>query len=173
MDHREENPIGRRRGYTLLEIILASALLTTMATAAAVILRGGHMAWLAHEQDLAATESAQAVLRHIVRQARQAQAVSAISPASATSGTLSLVMPSGQTYVWAHDSTTDTVNFGIGQADNFLADGISSLTFVGYERDTVTTTVAVSDIRLIEARATIQRATGSQIVSCKAWIRTW
>jgi len=163
----------RRSGYTLLEIILASSMLTVMATATAVILRGGQLTWLAHEEDLSKIASAQAVLRHITRQVRQAEAVTAISPESSTSGNLSVLMPDGSTYAWAHQSARDLVNFGLGKPDQLLADQIAELAFIGYERDAVTKTTVVDDIYLIEARAAVARATGTQVFSCKAWLRAW
>lgn len=162
-----------RRGYTLLEIVLASGLLTVMATAAAVVLRGGQLAWLAHEDDLARVASAQAVTRHVVRQVRQAQAVVDISPPLSTSGTLSLLMPDGQTFVWEHQVGSQSVLFGSGTADQLLADQIVQFTLIGYERDATTPTTVVGDIRVVEVRATILRSTGLETFRARGWIRSW
>src|SRR4051812_39113079 len=67
---------SRRRGMTLIELIFASALTTTLITATAILLRGSYSAWQAHSGDYLKIEAAQATLRHIVRQVRQATAVS-------------------------------------------------------------------------------------------------
>lgn len=166
--------ISRRSAYTLLEIILASSMLTIMATAAAVILRGSQMAWLAHESDLAQVEEATAALRHVVRHVRQAQSVDFINPERQFDSRLTVVMPDGQKYTWLLYAPGVGFRFATGSSGlEMLGEHLSNVSFIGYERDTVTKTSKVADIRLIEVRVTIQRARGPETYSCRAWLRSW
>src|SRR5690606_19491096 len=111
-------------------------------------------------------------LRHLVRNIRQAEAVTAISSAANSSGTLSLVMPSGETYAWAHDTATSQVRFGVNSPDHLLAEYISELRFAGYAADGVTQTDIPEEIHLIRCTAatTLPNGTGgASAVSSWAW----
>ncbi|MEX2559278.1 MAG: hypothetical protein WD403_05150 [Pirellulales bacterium] len=166
----------KRRALTLLELVTATALLATLVTAVAVLLRGAHAAWQGHDKDLARLEAAHATLRHLVRNIRQAQAVSAVSPAGDLSGALSIVMPSGQTYAWDHDDVAERVNFGITTASDLLAEEISELNFVGYRADGTTSTTAVEEIQSIDCQVTVElprQAGGTRTVITRAWLRSW
>jgi len=165
-----------RRGMTLLELVLATTLLATMVGAVGIITRTGHTAWSAAQSDAARLASAGATARHIVRHVRQAQTVAAISSAGDTSGSLSLVMPSGETIVWEHDTPSSEVRYGVDAADSLLAEQIEQLSFTGYEADGVTET---TDTALVQAvRCTVQvqldRDSGAtRSISCFAWRRCW
>ena len=168
--------IKRRSGMTLLELTLATTLLTTLVAATGLVLRTGHSAWEAHQGDAGRIIAANATLRHIVRRARQAQAVTDISQPSDTSGTLSLLMPSGETLVWAHDAADQEVTYGAGSADYLLAEGITELSFLGYEADGITQTTVPADVHSIKCQVSVQlpRATGgARSISCRAWLRSW
>lgn len=172
--HRAAN--RRRRGMTLLELVLASTMMTVVVTSVAMLLRGVHVAWEAEEGDLRRLEAAHATLRHIVRQARQAQSVAAITAAGNTAGSLSLSMPSGAVFVWARDSATNQVKFGTGAADQLLAEEITQLSFTGYQADGVTATTTLGDIRAVKCQIGVElpRETGgSRTVTCWAWLRAW
>ena len=168
--------MSRRRAMTLLELILAMTLMTILVAAVGLVLRTGHAAWKAGRDDSALVAAANATVRHVVRRARQAQAVVAISDPSDTPGTLSLSMPSGETLVWAHDAAGREVAYGVGSADNLLAEGITELIFCGYKADGVTQTTALDEIHSIKcaARVRLPRETGGdRTVSCRAWLRAW
>jgi hypothetical protein len=168
--------VFRRRALTMLEAIMATTLLATVVTAVALLLRSGHTAWRAHEEDAIGLESAHATLRHLARNLRQAQSVSAISAANNNNGTLSLVMPSAQTLAWAHNSATNQVMFGVGSADTLLAEGITELSFTGYRGDGVTPTAVIADIRSVLCRARVvlpRDVSGTRDVTCWVWLRSW
>ena len=166
----------RRTGVTLLELILATTLLTGMVVATAVVLRTGHVAWQANQADAELVSAANATVRHIVRRVRQAEAVAAISDPSDTSGSLSVLMPSGATMVWNHDGATRQVLFGTGSADSLLGQEIATLGFAGYEADGTTQTTVPADIQSIKCHVTVElprKTNGTCSVSCWAWLRAW
>lgn len=179
MSHRNvvrEGTARARRAMTLLEVIMATTLLATFATAVGLVLRSGHTAWSAHEEDATQLEAAHATARHIVRQVRQASAVVAISSASSGSGSLSLQMASGQTYVWSRNATTNEVYFGVGSASDLLAAGISGLTFTAYQADGTTPTAVPAQIRSIVCRVSVDlphQVNASRSVTSRSWIRAW
>ncbi len=166
----------RRRGMTLLELILATTLMTTMVVAVAVTLRTGHVAWQAHQDDAAQVIAANATVRHIVRRVRQAQAVTGVSRPNQASGNLSLLMPSGETMVWNHNSAKQEVSFGIGSANAVLGQGITELRFTAYEADGTTQTNTPADVHSIKCQVSVElpRETGgTRTVGCWAWLRSW
>jgi len=161
---------------TLLELTIASTMLAVLVASVGLTLRTGRAAWEAHHDDAQRIAAANAAVRHIVRRARQATAVTNISDPSDTSGTLSLLMPSGETYVWDHDGATDELNFGVGAADGLLAEYITSLSFTGYEVDGQTATTVLGDLHSIRCTIGVQlplESGGDKTVSCRAWLRSW
>ena len=176
MSHKIKGTAGARHAMTLLEVIMATTLLATFATAVGLVLRTGHTAWSAHEADTAQLEAAHATARHVIRQIRQASAVVAISPAGSSSGSLSLLMPGGQTYVWSHNATTNEVYFGVGSATDLLAAGISGLSFTAYQVDGTTPTAVPAQIRSIVCSVSVnlpRQVNPSRSVSSRGWIRAW
>jgi hypothetical protein len=167
---------NRRSALTLFELVVASTLMTVVVTAAAVVLRGAHGAWSAHEADLNKLESAHATLRHLVRNLRQATGVVSITLPANTSGAISLSMPSGQTLAWAHVSVSNLVNYGVTTATSLLADGIEQLVFTAYKADGVTQTSVAAEIQLVKCtvRVTLPRDSGgTRDLSAWAWVRSW
>jgi hypothetical protein len=161
---------------TLLEVLIASAMLATIVTSVSVVIRSSHTAWLTRESDYTQAESAHAVTRHLLRQIRQAEGVLAVTAASDTDGSLSLLMPSGETYVWARDSGADEVLFGVDSADDLLAEYITELSFTCYTADGVTATTNVEQIQAIQctvAYELAQGASGTREVTCWGWVRSW
>lgn len=167
---------NRRRGMTLLELIMATTLMTTMVATVAVVLRTGHAAWQAQQGEAAQIMAAHATVRHIVRRVRQAEAVDNISKATRIDGELKLLMPSGEKLVWKLDKGTEEARFGINSADNLLSRGITELRFIGYEADGVTQTDDKKEVHSIkcQVRVELPRETNStRTVSCWAWLRAW
>ena len=165
-----------RRGMTLLELVIASAMMATLLTAVTLVLRSGRQAWEAHEADYTRLEALHATLRHIVRQVRQADAVTAISAASDNSGALTLLMPDGSKFAWDHDATTSTMKCGVTTADQLLANNITGLTVVGYKPDGVTATTVPTEIQCLKISVTVQlprETNATRTYSSWAWIRSW
>ncbi|REJ69004.1 MAG: prepilin-type N-terminal cleavage/methylation domain-containing protein [Planctomycetota bacterium] len=165
-----------RRGLTLLEVIIASTILTVVVSSITILMRTGREAWQTSNDDHARLEAAHATVRHIVRRVRQANSVSAISGPTDNSGSLSLLMDSGETYVWDHNSGTNEVSFGVTTASSLLGENVSQLTFTGYEADGTTATTTVTDIQsiFVEAQVQLPRDTnGTKTITSWAWVRTW
>ncbi len=166
----------RRRALTLLELIVASVLLTTLVACIGGVLRGAHAAWQAHEEDIARIHAAHATLRHIVRRTRQAQAVTAITASNNTAGSITVTMSDGSTSIWARNSASSEVHYGTGAANQLLAEQITELTFTGYLADGVTPTTTPADIRAVRCQARVDLpydTGGARNVVCWAWLRSW
>jgi hypothetical protein len=161
---------------TLLELVIASAMMAMLLTAVTLVLRTGRQAWEAHEVDFTRLEGLHATLRHIVRQVRQADSVTALSAANNNSGFLTLAMPDGSTVAWAHDSGTNTVKCGVTTADQLLASNITGLNFIGFKADGVTATSVPTEIQNLQISVTVQlprETNATRTYSSKAWIRSW
>ena len=160
-----------------MELTVTTAILALVATASMALVRTSYTAWNRHDDDQSQRQEAAAVLRHICRYARQSRGVMAISSAADNSGTLSLLMPDGQTYVWDHDGGTKEVRFGIGSASSLLASGIEELNFRGIKVDGATQTTEVGMIHsiLCTVKFNLTRPTGNALitVSSHAWLRSW
>jgi prepilin-type N-terminal cleavage/methylation domain-containing protein len=168
---------SRQSGFSLLELTVTTAILALVAVASMTLVRTSYTAWRRHDDDQSQRQEAAAVLRHICRHVRQARGVMAISTAADNSGTLSLLMPNGQTFIWDHDGGTGRVNFGIGTASSLLASGIEELNFRGLKLDGVTQTTEVGMIHsiLCTVRFNLTRPSGAEqiTVSSQAWLRAW
>lgn len=168
---------NRQLGFTLLELMVTTAMLAVLSTATMTLVRTSYAAWNRHEEDQETRQAGIAVLRHIVRHVRQATAVMAISSAGDNSGTLSVLTTSGQTLVWDHDAGTKRVLFGVTTANQVLATGIEELNFVGFRTDGATATTDVGLIHSIRATTEIalNHSAGTEAVttSCQAWLRAW
>lgn len=165
-----------RRGFSLLEMIVASAIMATLMTSVVVVVRSGYAAWNAQEQDISIANNANAVLRHFVRELRQAAAVTAISAAGSTSGNLSIQTTAGTTKSWTHNSGTAQVSFNNGTSTQLLAPTITELNFIGYKADGVTTTTVAADIQVVKCTVKVVLTQGggtTRTVACRGWIRTW
>ncbi|MBM3999568.1 MAG: hypothetical protein FJ297_08540 [Planctomycetes bacterium] len=161
---------------TMLEMVIATTMLTAVLTTVSVVMRTGRGAWEAHESDFTRLEAAHATVRHIVRSARQAESIVAVTSQGNPAGSLSVQMPDGQTLVWSRNGADNSVLFGAGAADQLLADGITQLTFQGYRADGLTATNTVSQIQCLLVTASVNLARdGSPSRTVRSWvtIRTW
>ena len=83
----------RRSGLSLLEMMVATAIMATLMASVVVVMRSGYAVWNAQEADIDVLENGYGVLRHFVQQMRQADSVTAISAAERHDGRL--VVPDG------------------------------------------------------------------------------
>jgi len=165
-----------RAGMSMLELVIASTLLTVVVTSATLLLRTSREVWTAQQTDHERLHSAQALMRHIVRHARQAQGVASASGAGDFSGALSLQMPSGETWVWNHHSGSSQIHFGIGSADDLLAEHIESFEVIGYEADGTTTTATVDDMQVLQVTASVtlpRDVNATKTFETYIWLRAW
>ena len=159
-----------------MEMLAATTIMAVVMTSVIVVVRSGYAVWNAYEQDVDVAENAYGVLRHFVRQMRQATAVTAISASSDTTGDLSYTTATGVTQTWSLNGGTSQVSFNNGTATNVLANDINQLIFEGFEADGVTTTTVVADIQIVKCTVQITLTQGggtTRTVSAKAWIRSW
>ena len=165
------------RGFSLLELITATAMLAVLTSASMVIVRTSYTAWSRHEDDHAQRQAGISVLKHIVRRSRQCRAVADISLPSDNSGSLTLLDTNGNLLVWEHDAGSKEVRYGITTATNVLATGIETLTFVGLKVDGITPTTEVGLIHSVDCTTTVNLArpagTDTVTASSQAWIRSW
>ena len=157
-------------------MMAATTIMAVIMTSVIVVTRSGYAVWSAYEQDVDIAENAYGVLRHFVRQMRQATAVTAISASSDTTGDLSYTTATGVTQTWSLNGGTSQVSFNNGTATNVLANDINQLIFEGFEADGVTTTTVVADIQIVKCTVQITLTQGggtTRTVSAKAWIRSW
>lgn len=168
------NTPQRRNGFSLLELLVATTLLVSMVTAVSVLLRVNYDQWLEYRNGCLRQESATGVLRHLVRQIRQAESVVAVSPSSDTSGSLSVRMPSGETVVWEHSGTN--VRYGVTAPTQLLGNHISGLTFVGLQGDGVTPAADVLNVQCVQitvAYTLPDRTPSARSLTTTAWVRAF
>jgi prepilin-type N-terminal cleavage/methylation domain-containing protein len=167
----------RRRvgGFSLLEMMAATAIMATATAATIVAMNTGYAVWTAQEADIDALENGYGVLRHFARQMRQATTVTAITASGNTLGSLSFTTAAGATCTWARSASND-VYYNNGTSNQLLAKGITSLTFTGYEADGITATTTLTEIQTIQCQLQITLPRGGGVtrtLSTRAWVRSW
>ncbi len=125
----------RHAALTLLELIIASTLLTLLMTSVALILRTSRLAWESYEQDTARLESAYGALRHVVRWVRQAESVVSASDAANANGHITIRLPNQAQYAWRHDRSSSSLLFGKGSPNEVLAEHIESFVVEPFRAD--------------------------------------
>lgn len=158
---------------SLIEMVAATVIMATVMASVVVLVRSGYGVWNAYEQDIDINENAYGLLRHVVRQLRQAEAITAISGPSDTAGYLSFTTPSGTINTWT--TSGNQVMFNNGSGDQLLAKSIDGLTFIGYDAagNQTTTPEDIQKVRCI-AQVTLTQGGGtSKTDSTTAWIRSW
>ncbi len=172
-----KRPYTRRPGITLLELVVASSMLAVVMTSLTLVLRTARTSWETNDSDFAAIHHAHTVVRHFVRQAREATQLTALSTKS-----VQLKFRDGSTQTWAHQASGNgytnvvLVNYSNSSQVVPLAYGIPNLSFRGFKADGVTPTTTVDDMRVVEVTATVLipgKANAPQSVSSKVWIRSW
>ena len=168
------NHPNRALGFSLLELMVTAAMMATLATTVAIVLRSAQSTWDAHDTDHARLQAAHATLRHISRELRQAEGIVSVSPPGDSSGSISALMPNGTTVVWEH--VPGQVNYGVATANSLLAQGIDELSFTAYRADGITTTTIGPDIHSILCRVKVAQpyqAAGNRTLSAWIWLRAW
>jgi type II secretory pathway pseudopilin PulG len=165
-----------RCGLSLLEMMVATAMMATLMASVVVVMRSGYAVWNAQEADIDVLENGYGVLRHFVQQMRQADSVTAISLPSDTTGDLSFLSATGVTRTWTHNGGPEQVYFNNGTSNHLLANSIDALTFIGYEADGVTQTTVPDDIQVVQCAVQVTLLHGAGVtrtLTSRAWIRSW
>jgi type II secretory pathway pseudopilin PulG len=160
---------------SLLEMMAATAIMATVTASIVVVMNTGYAVWNAQEADLDVLENGYGVLRHFVRQMRQATGITAIPAAGNPQGSLSFTTAAGATCTWARNSSSD-VYYNNGTSNQLLAKGITSLAFTGFKADGVTATTTVTDIQVVQCQVQIVLPRGAGVtrtLTARAWIRSW
>ncbi|TWT89920.1 hypothetical protein Mal64_03020 [Pseudobythopirellula maris] len=164
-----------RRGFSLLEMMLATTLSAALVTSTVVVLRSSYAVWTLHQGDAEQAEQASAVLRHLTRACRQADMVVSISASGDPAGSLEVLTKSGDTIGWELDS--DTVNYSSQAAGTTspLAFGIDTLTFEGLLADGSTTADDPSEVQAIRCSVgtTIPSSGATRTIGSTLWMRSW
>jgi prepilin-type N-terminal cleavage/methylation domain-containing protein len=167
----------RRAGFTLVEMIAATAMLAVLTTSSFALVRTANDAWRRHRDDSQSRREAIAALQHVVRRVRQATQVTAISTAADDSGFLTLQMADGTSALWDHNSGTSQVLYGTTIADNLLAASVTQMNVIGLTANGLAQTTDPARIHAVRCQMTyaLSRPTGpvNETVSCTAWLRAW
>ncbi len=167
----------RRRAFTLVEAIAATAIMAMLTTASFTLVRTANTAWLLHRDDTSRRREAVVAMQHMVRRLRQAYRVTAVSAASDVSGGLTLVMPGNTLAVWDHNAGTNEILYGTTTPTDLLAAGISELAFTGLKADGATSTTETDLIHAVKCtiKYTVPRPSGpvTETLSSTAWLRAW
>ena len=173
----KSNSHPSRAGFSLLELTVTMSMLAIISTASMALVRTSYTAWNRHDDDHTQRREALSLQRHLSRHIRQAISVMEISASSDVSGNMSLLMSSGEIYVWDHNATTNQVLFGIDTATSVLATDIDELSFTAYGADGSTEVTDVGLVHAITPTATyvLARPTGTATytTSCQSWLRSW
>ena len=154
--------------------MVATSIMATLMASVVVTVRSAQSAWQAHRDDAERAESAYALLRHIVRNVRQAESINSISGPTDNAGAITLSMPSAATLAYAKTGTNVMYQSSLYTTDSLLADNIDGLTFVGYEADAATATTAVENIQALECIVTFTESSGaSRTLRSFTWVRAW
>lgn len=156
-------------------MMAATAIMATITASVVVVMRSGYAVWNAQEADIDVLENGYGVLRHFVRQLRQATAVSGITASNNTLGSLSFTTPTSTTRTWARNASND-VYYNNGTSNQLLAKNINSLTFTGFKADGITATTTIGEIQCVQCQVqvTLPRGAGvTRTLTTRTWIRTW
>lgn len=161
----------RRRGFTLLELVVTTSLVGITVTAIATLLRSSVATWDAAESDRSRLDAAHSVVRHFVRGLRQAQAVTAVSAPTATNGTITITTVSNQTASWSFAS--GRVFYTQAGVTEEIANQVTELSFNGLKGDGTTATDP-ADVRSVRITITVSldRDVGNaRTIRSTAWLR--
>ena len=159
----------------MLEMMAATAIMSTVTAAVVVVMNSGFSVWKAQEADIDALENGYGVLRHVARQLRQSTNVTAITAAGNTTGVLTFTMASGASCAIARNASSD-IYYNNGTSNQLLAKGITSMTFTGYKADGVTATTTVADIQVVQCQVQVVLPRGAGVtrsLTTRAWLRSW
>ncbi len=173
--HSQTSARGRA-ALSLLELITAAAVCSSLMTASLVVVRSSHGAWQAHEAEAEAADQVYSVLRHVVRTLRQAQAVNAITGPADNAGELVVTTAAGDQVAYSLTGSGVVEYWHTGATINTkLAHGLTGLTFQGLATDGVSDAATPEDVQAVRILAAYNSGfgDGNRTVTCIAWMRSW
>ena len=169
--------MSRRRGISLLELVIAGSMLATVVASLSLVMRTSRQAWETIDGEYWRLHRMQAVSRHVIRQTREASAIVSIDPSGSA---MTLALPDGNaTWEWrsSFDGDPNVVLYrSTSGSQSVLARDIDSIQFVGYGADGMTLEPDPDRMHVLELRVavTLPRDSASQrSVTSKVWLRVW
>ncbi|OYP34427.1 hypothetical protein [Rhodopirellula sp. MGV] len=164
----------RRNGISLLEMVVAGTMITTIMMGMALVFRTSGQTWEVVDRDHAVERQLGSLVRHFVRESREAAAVVSIS---SRRDQISLLMNDGTIRTWRRNGDGE-VQFQLNHDVAFqtLADDIEDLEFTGYDAAGVQLESEPNDMQLIGVVAKARQDRSSDPLleqECKVWIRSW
>lgn len=164
-------------GYTLLELIMAMSLLSVITTGTSLALRSSRQAWEAFEATQTRIRTGHALVRQIIRSAREGASVVAVSGPSQRPAALTIRMGDGNQLTWRHDQNARSVLFEQTQpvSSVVVAENIQELRFEARNADMqVYQSGATDRIQHVWIEATVDASgqpSSGRTITGAVWIR--
>ena len=165
----------RRSGLSLLELVVAGALLAGVTASLHVVLRGVGSAWEQLDGETQTLGMADDGLRFITRRCREAEGVTQIS--GAADGQFTIAMPDGYTLQFHRWDVENVVYVTDSRSvSRNLVESATGFAPIFYEADGTTVTTDPAEARLIDIALTVDlprdHAPG-RTVRGRVWVRRW
>lgn len=180
---KRRSPPGRavRRGFSLVELMAATAITASLSGAGVVLLRTSYALWRQHEAEMTVRMEVLDALRHFVRNARQGRPVGQLSAASDSS--LTLLVPAATANVppllaktWRHDAVAQSLTYEDADGVETLARNVVDVSFSYVTRDAVATfdpALARGVAAEVVYRRPQQGSFVQETARMNAWFRIW
>jgi type II secretory pathway pseudopilin PulG len=173
--HRPLHKAWSRPGVTLVELIVATAIMTLVATAMVPLFTGIRNSWTSRQAAVDVLENGRALMEHLSRNLSQAMCITQVSDASQTSGYIEYENNDGNDFRYQMGSNS-YVQFGLVGNLSDLAGPASQLTFTCYGASDLDTPITdVTSIRLIKIIATLTSSSSlsrNQTFTASVYLRT-
>ena len=149
------------RAVTLIEVIVAMAIVVVIITAIIPQLRAIRNSWASARDSSELIQTGQAIIDHITRELSQAIQITFVSGPSETNGSIEFINNDGNT-VRYDIAASNYVEFGQPGSLVEIGGPVSGLRFVCYDAyDFITPITDVNSIRFVETAVTVTDPTGT------------
>ncbi|MFC1652426.1 lamin tail domain-containing protein [Planctomycetota bacterium] len=158
-------PHRYRRGFTLIELMLAVGLLSIIGVATVGLIRQSSEDFLYGSRRSHLLQEGRAALAKMVRTLRQAAEFTNVSGPSDTVGSVTFLDNTATSRQFQLDSGSGELQYGQTGSLSMLTDSVTSLTLTCYDESgaTLSDPVTTADIRSMKIDATLTDATDSSI----------